>query len=49
MKNKTIFVQIASYRDPELLPTLKDMLHNAKYPKRLKSSRFIVTIFTHNK
>lgn len=36
MKNKTIFVQIASYRDPELLPTLKDMLHNAKYPKRLK-------------
>ena len=36
MKNKTIFVQIAAYRDPELIPTLKDMLANAKYPKRLK-------------
>lgn len=36
MKNKTIFVQIAAYRDPELIPTLKDLLKNAKYPKRLK-------------
>jgi glycosyltransferase involved in cell wall biosynthesis len=30
-----IFVQIAAYRDPELLPTLKDMLANAKYPDNL--------------
>ncbi len=26
----TIFVQIASYRDPQLLPTIEDMLHSAK-------------------
>lgn len=30
-----IFVQIASYRDPELLPTLKDCINNAKYPENL--------------
>jgi Glycosyltransferase (GlcNAc) len=30
-----IFIQIASYRDPELLPTLIDCLENAKYPERL--------------
>jgi hypothetical protein len=30
-----IFIQIASYRDPELLPTLMDCLENAKYPERL--------------
>jgi glycosyltransferase involved in cell wall biosynthesis len=33
-KNK-IFVQIASYRDPQLIPTIKDMLENAKKPKNL--------------
>ncbi len=31
-----IFVQIASYRDPELVPTLKNMLENAKRPKNLR-------------
>ena len=31
----TIFVQIASYRDPQLLPTLEDLLKNAKNPERL--------------
>lgn len=36
ISNETIFVQIASYRDPELLPTLKDMLANAKYPENLR-------------
>lgn len=30
-----IFVQIASYRDPELVPTIKDCLEKAKYPERL--------------
>lgn len=30
-----IFVQIASYRDPELIPTIKDCLAKAKYPERL--------------
>jgi len=28
----TIFVQIASYRDPELVPTIRSLLDNAKYP-----------------
>jgi len=32
----TIFISIASYRDPELLPTLRDCLANAKHPDRLK-------------
>lgn len=32
----TIFIQIASYRDPQLIPTLDDMLEKAKYPKNLK-------------
>ena len=31
----SIFVQIAAYRDPELVPTIQDMLANAKYPKKL--------------
>jgi hypothetical protein len=31
-----IFVQIASYRDPQLIPTIKNMLENAKYPKNLR-------------
>lgn len=32
----TIFVQIASYRDPELLPTLRSLFENAKYPNNLR-------------
>jgi len=31
-----IFVQIASYRDPQLVPTIKDMLENAKRPKNIR-------------
>jgi hypothetical protein len=34
--NNNIFVQIASYRDPQLLATLDDMIANSKYPKRLR-------------
>lgn len=34
MANK-IFVQIASYRDPQLILTLKDMLNNAKHPENI--------------
>ena len=30
-----IFIQIASYRDPELVPTIKNCLENAKNPKNL--------------
>lgn len=31
----TIFVQIASYRDPQLIPTLQDMVKNADNPEGL--------------
>jgi glycosyltransferase involved in cell wall biosynthesis len=31
-----IFVQIAAYRDPQLEPTIKNMLENAKKPKNLR-------------
>ena len=30
-----IFIQIASYRDPELVPTIKSAIENAKRPKNL--------------
>lgn len=30
-----IFVQIASYRDPQLIPTIENMLEKAKYPENL--------------
>ena len=30
-----IFIQIASYRDPELISTIKSCLENAKYPENL--------------
>lgn len=33
---KTIFISIASYRDPELIPTIKDCLANAKNPNKLR-------------
>ena len=35
MTENTIFIQIASYRDPELLPTLEDCINKAKYPENL--------------
>lgn len=31
----SIFIQIASYRDPELIPTIKSCLENAKNPENL--------------
>lgn len=34
----TIFVQIASYRDPQLVPTLNSLIHNSKHPENLKVS-----------
>lgn len=34
-QKNTIFVQIAAYRDPQLLPTLRDMFKQAKYPKNI--------------
>ena len=30
-----IFIQIASYRDPELIPTIQDCIKNSDYPDRL--------------
>lgn len=35
-KANTIFIQIASYRDPQLLPTIKDCIKKAKYPENLR-------------
>lgn len=35
MKKNTIFVQIASYRDPELLPTIRDCIDKAAHPENL--------------
>ena len=32
----TIFVQIASFRDPQLVPTLNDMIKQAKHPENLR-------------
>ena len=32
---KTIFLNIASYRDPELLPSITDCINRAKYPDRI--------------
>jgi hypothetical protein len=34
--NKLIFVQIASYRDPELVKTLDSLFNNAKHPENLR-------------
>jgi Glycosyltransferase (GlcNAc) len=34
--NMRIFVQLASYRDPQLIPTIEDMLRKAKYPQFLR-------------
>jgi len=33
---KTIFVHLPAYREPELVPTIKDCLANAKYPKNIR-------------
>ena len=41
----TIFVQIAAYRDNQLLLTLRDMISNAKYPNNLR----IGIAWQHNK
>lgn len=35
-KKNTIFVQMAAYSDPELVPTVKDLFKQAKYPDRIK-------------
>jgi len=35
MENSKIFIQIASYRDPELIPTIKNCIENAKFPQNL--------------
>jgi len=30
-----IFIQIAAYRDPQLIPTIESLIDNAKYPDNL--------------
>lgn len=34
--NSTIFIQIASYRDPELIPTLLDLISKSSFPENLR-------------
>ena len=34
-KDRTIMVHLPAYREPELIPTIKDALANAKYPDRV--------------
>lgn len=36
MSENTIFVQIASYRDPQLIPTLNDLIEKAAHPENLR-------------
>ena len=36
MKRPTIFIHLPAYREPELVPTIKDAIAQAKYPKRLR-------------
>ena len=36
MVNRTIFIHLPAYRDPELIPTIKDALANAKFPDRIR-------------
>ena len=36
LQKETIFIQIASYRDPQLLPTIKDCIEKSKYPENLR-------------
>ena len=36
MIDDKIFIQIASYKDPQLIPTIDDCLDKAKYPENLK-------------
>jgi hypothetical protein len=38
LKEDTIFIQIASYRDKQLLPTLRDCISKAKNPENLRFS-----------
>ena len=33
--NNKIFIQIAAYRDPQLVPTVQDCIANAKWPENL--------------
>jgi len=35
LESNTIFIQIASYRDPELVPTLDSLFDNAKFPQSI--------------
>lgn len=35
-KKPKIFIQIASYRDPQLVPTIRDCINNADSPKNLR-------------
>lgn len=40
LKDQTIFVSVASYRDTETAPTLEDMFAKARYPHRITAGVF---------
>lgn len=35
-KRETIYISVASYRDPECMPTIESILARAKYPQRIR-------------
>ncbi len=35
MDKRTILLHLPAYRDPELIPTIKDALNNAEFPERI--------------
>ena len=35
-KKSTIFLHLPAYREPELIPTIKDALANAEFPDRIR-------------
>ena len=45
MKEETIFIQIASYRDPELPITLQSCIENANNPENLRFGILLPSIF----
>ena len=44
----TIFIQIASYKDPQLIPTLDDCIKNAKHPENFVQQSFSLGIKQRN-
>ena len=48
MGNNKIFIQIASYRDPQLVPTIEDMIAKAKNPENLVQKKLMRLLLSTN-